>query len=63
VRLVPHKEDRRNKLIQLTKKGEKLQQEAAKIPELMFCQMQLSLSELTTIKKLTEKLRSHLNAK
>lgn len=54
-------EDQRQKIIYLTKKGEKLSLEAGKIPELMMCQLQLTMNEFITLKNLTEKLRRNLN--
>lgn len=53
-------EDQRQKIVHLTKKGERLADEAAKIPELMMCQLQFSEAEFLALKKLTEKLRKNL---
>jgi len=60
IKTTPVPEDKRQKLIHLTKKGEKLRAEAAKIPELMVCQLGISMSEIALLKKLTEKLHAGL---
>lgn len=60
ISVVPSKEDGRQKVVTLTKKGEKLKAEAVKIPELMACHMGLSMNEMTTLKKLLEKLKGNL---
>lgn len=58
----PSKEDLRQKVVALTSRGEKLQREASKIPELMSCQIGLSLTEMTTLKKLLEKMRDSFSS-
>ena len=54
------REDKRQKLISLSRKGEKLKAEAKKIPELMLCQINLSGDEFRTLKKLLDKLKTNL---
>lgn len=60
ISITPSPEDQRQKIVALTKKGEKLKIAANKIPELMLCHMGLSMNELGTLKKLLEKLRKNL---
>lgn len=54
------KDDLRQKIVTVTKKGEKLKAAAVKIPELMLCHLGLSPNEMGTLKKLLEKLRLNL---
>lgn len=60
IQVTPSKEDLRQKIVTLTKKGEKLKSDAVKIPELMLCHLSLSSNEMGTLKKLLEKLRLNL---
>lgn len=51
------KEDRRQKVVALTKKGEKLRDEALeRLPELASCFTSISTEEALTLKKILKKL-------
>ena len=52
--------DKRNKIISLTAKGQKLQTKATQVPEQLICMFNFTLEEAKLLKKLTEKLRDNL---
>jgi MarR family transcriptional regulator, organic hydroperoxide resistance regulator len=52
--------DKRNKIISLTSKGQKLQSKATQVPEQLICLFNFTLEEAKLLKKLTEKLRENL---
>lgn len=55
--IVTSKEDRRQKVVSLTKKGEALKDKALEqIPEFKACFTALSVEEMTTLKKILSKL-------
>lgn len=56
------KEDQRVKIIELSKKGLRLKDEAKVIPAKMFCLIDFEEDEIDLLKKLTQKLRSNLVA-
>lgn len=60
VEIKPLAEDRRNKLIHLTKKGAKLREKALIIPETLSCLMPFKPQEFLSFKKQVEELYSSL---
>lgn len=62
VELKPLKEDRRNKLVVLTRKGRQLKDKAASIPEALSCLLPFHGAEFVRFKEQVEKLYRELVA-
>jgi len=60
LKITPHLDDRRNKIITLSEKGRKLSTKASIIPERLPCVINLSEGEIQLLKKLTEKMHHNL---
>lgn len=56
IELKPMKEDRRNKLVVLTRKGRQLKDKAAQVPEALSCLVPFQGAEFARFKEQTEKL-------
>ena len=54
------REDQRVKIIELSKKGLRLRDEAREIPAKMFCLVDFDDAEINLLKKLTQRLRNNL---
>lgn len=62
IEITPLAEDRRNKLVFLTKKGRKLEERAAMIPETLACAVALPRAQLAAFKQLVEGLHQAIVA-
>jgi DNA-binding MarR family transcriptional regulator len=60
IKIAVAKDDLRRKVLHVTKKGERLKEKAAQVPELMSCHLTLTAAEFAQLKTLLEKVRRDL---